>query len=363
MLFWFWNRRSYLSEGRIWLERALAAESALTRSAATKLLYEVAYLARAQGDFVGARELVEQSIVLWRTLDSEDKQELPLALALLGTLVREEGDPGTARSLAGEGVVISREQGNAWNLALSLISLGMAIRDQEDFNLAQSTIEESVGLWQELGDLWGLAESLHGLALVAYRRGDYKAAYSLTEEVLIIRRQLGDKHLIAYSIHNLGVFTLAQGNTDRARPFFEQDLVLFREVGDKSGIVLSLQYQGLFAHLQGDDVQARSFFEEGLVLARETGPIWISSNYLLWLADLAAERGQLERAVRLCSAAKTHLDKIASYWDAYENAHYERIMNLARVSLGEDAFALIQAEGRAMTLEQAVAYALEELDV
>jgi non-specific serine/threonine protein kinase len=363
VLFWFWKRRGHLSEGLVWLERALAAEPALTRSTRAKLLYEAANLTRAQGNFTGARKLVEQSIVLWRTLDCEDKQGLPLALALLANLLRDGGDPGTARFLAEEGVMLSREQGNAWNLALSLISLGMAIRDQEDYNLAQSTIEESIRIWQDLGDLWGLAEALHYLALVAYRRGDYEVAYSLTEEVLSIRRQLGDKHSIAYAIHNLGKFTLAQGNIDWARPFLEQGLVLFREIGDKSGIVHSLQYQALFARLQGDDVQAQSFLEEGLTLARETGPKWISSDYLLWIAYLAADRGQLQRAVRLCSAAKTHLDTVAAFWNTFEQAHYERIINLARASLGEDAFAPAQAEGRAMTLEQAVAYALEELDV
>ncbi|HSL42842.1 MAG TPA: tetratricopeptide repeat protein [Anaerolineales bacterium] len=362
-LFWFWNRRGYLSEGHVWLKRALAAAPALTRSARARLLYEAAYLDRAQGDFDGARKLVEQSIALWRTLDFEDKQGLPLALALLANLLRDGGDPRSARSLAEESVMLSREQGNAWNLALSLISLGMVLRDQEDYDLAQSSIEESVRIWRELGDLWGLAHALHYLALVAYRRGDYEVAYSLTEEVISIRRQFGDKHQIAYAIHNLGKFMLAQGNIDRARPFFDQSLVLFREVGDKSGFVLSLQYRGVFALLQGNDVQAQSFLEEGLKLAHETGPKWISSSYLLWLADVAADRGQLERAIRLCSAAKTHLDTVSSFLDAFEQAHYERIINLARFSLSENAFARVRAEGRAMTLEQAVAYAMEKLDV
>jgi len=358
-LFLFWCLHSYSSEGRIWLERALAAEPALTSAARARALHQVAYLARLQGDFTGARELVEQSILLWRMSDSEDKQGLPLALALLASLARDGGDPATARFLAEESVALAREQGNAWNLASSLISLGMAIRDQEDYDLAQSTITESVAIWQKLGDVWGLAEALHHLGLVAYRRGDYQAAYSLMEEVLSIRRQLGDKPGIAYSIHNLGIFTLAQGDIERARPFFEQDLALFREVGDKSGIVLSLQYQGLFARLQGDDVQAQSFLVEGLRLAHETGPVWTSSNYLLWLADLAAQRGQFQRAVRLCSAANTHLNAVASYWDAFERSHLERILTLARASLGEDAFTLAQTEGRAMTIEQAIARALE----
>lgn len=357
-LAWFWNRRSYLSEGRVWLTRALASgQEGIPLPVRAKALYGAACIASAQGDFAGARNLVEQSIVLWRTLDSHD---LPLALVLLGGLIRNEGDPAKARALMEESVSLFREQGDSWGLAWSLINLGMAVRDQEDYTLARSIIEESVALWREQGDPWGLAEALHYLGLVAYRRGDYEAAYSVMEEALIIRRRLGDKQTIAYSLHNLGVFALAQGDKNRARSFFEQDFALFQEVGDKSGLALSLQYQGLFVHLQGDNLLAQSFFEQGLTLAYETGPRWFSSNYLLWLAGVAADRGQLERAVRMCSAARAQLAASASFWDAFERAYYERIVSLARAALGEDGFTLAQTQGQALTLEQAIAYALEK---
>jgi tetratricopeptide (TPR) repeat protein len=363
LLFWFWYRHSYLIEGRDWLERALAATKAsIIPSIYAKALYEAAYFARAQGDFAGARRHLEQSIDSWRTLDLVGKRGLSLAQVLMGSLLRDEGEPDQARILTEKCVAFFREQGDVWNLAWSLMNLGMAIRDQDDYTLAWSTIQESAALWREQGDLWGLSEALHSLALVAYRRGDYEAAYSLTEEMLLINRRLVDKQKIAYSLHNLGVFSLVQGHIAEAKPYFDQDIALFREVGDRSGIVLSLQYQGVFAHLEGDDVQAQSILEQGLRLARDTGPTWISSNYLLWLADLAAEHGQFEQAVRLCSAAKTHLDSTASFWDAFERGYYERIMALASTSLGKDKFALVQAEGNALTMEQAIAYALTRQD-
>jgi predicted ATPase/DNA-binding SARP family transcriptional activator len=360
-LFWFWVLHSYLGEGRGWLEQALAAgEVSVPTSVRAQAFYGAAYLARVQGDFAGARRLVEQSIEMWRVLNPADKSGLAHALVLLGWLMRDEGDPATGRSIIEEGVALLREQGDAWGLAWSLTRLGLVIRDQEDYALARSIIEESVPTWRELGDVWGLAEALHNLGLVAYRRGDYEAAYSVMEEALSIRRRLGDKQQIAYSLHNLGVFTLAQGDPERAKSFFEQDLVRFREVGDKSGIVLALQYQGLYAQLQGDEAQAQSFFEEGLKLAQETGPRWVSSNYLLGLAGVAAGRDQLERAARLCGAATANLAASASFWDAFECSYYERTVALARAGLGEAAFALAEAEGQAMTLEQAVAYALQK---
>jgi hypothetical protein len=45
---------------------------------------------------------------------------------------------------------------------------------------------------------------------------------------------------------------------------------------------------------------------------------------------------------------------------ARERAGHDQAIASARAVLGEDAFAMARAEGQAMTLEQAVAYALEE---
>ncbi len=361
-LFWFWYYRCFFTEGRGWLERALTADGSGTPYARAKALYGAASLARAQGDFIAARKFVEQSILLWRTLGDAGKQGLAHSQVVLGNLYRDQGDPASARALIEESVAISREQKDGWGLASALTNLGMAIRDLEDCTLAGSIIEESVALWRKQGDLWGLAQALRCLGLVAYRNGDYGAAYSLTEESLIYCHRLGDKQNIAFSLHNLGVFTLAQGDVDRAKPFFGQDLVMFRDLGNKSGVALCLQYQGLLAHLNGDNTQAQSLLEEGLALALVTGPRWIGSNYLLWLSGIAVDRGKFERATRLCSAARAHLTLISSFWDAFECAWYDRILNLARASLGEDAFAMAQAEGEAMKIEQAIAYALDNRD-
>jgi tetratricopeptide (TPR) repeat protein len=255
-------------------------------------------------------------------------------------------------------VTFFREQGDTWNLARSLNSLGLVIRDQENYDLAWSTIEKSAVLWRQQGDMWGLAQSLHFLGLVAYRRGDYSEACAKMGEALEIRRRLEDKRSIAYSLHNLGVFTLAQGDLEHARLYFDQDLIMFRQLGDKSGVVIALQYQGLFAHLQGDDDQAMQIYRQGLILSRQTGPNWIYSNYLLWLADLSAKSSQYDRAVRLCSAARVNLTASASYWDQYESGYYARIMARARTELGDEAFMQEQAIGQAMTLDQAIEYAL-----
>ena len=66
------------------------------------------------------------------------------------------------------------------------------------------------------------------------------------------------------------------------------------------------------------------------------------------------------RAARLLGAATGQFEAIgAAMWPA-DRLEYERTVAAARAALSEEVFAAAWAEGRAMTLDQAIAYALEE---
>jgi hypothetical protein len=78
------------------------------------------------------------------------------------------------------------------------------------------------------------------------------------------------------------------------------------------------------------------------------------------LAGVAAANGQARRAVRLLGAADTQSEAAASYWNAAESLYIERTIADAVAQLGEAEFAVVRNESRAMTFEQAAAYALEE---
>jgi hypothetical protein len=78
------------------------------------------------------------------------------------------------------------------------------------------------------------------------------------------------------------------------------------------------------------------------------------------MAVAAAERGQFERAARLFGADQALRDATGSTMNVRWREVRERGLASARSALGEGPFAVIWAEGHAMTREQAIAYALEE---
>jgi hypothetical protein len=83
---------------------------------------------------------------------------------------------------------------------------------------------------------------------------------------------------------------------------------------------------------------------------------------LLGYAGLAAARGQPARAAQLVGAADGVLASINARWWPTEQFAYDFIAALIRPLLGEADWDAAYAEGRRMTMDQAVAYAQKETD-
>jgi predicted ATPase/DNA-binding SARP family transcriptional activator len=359
-LVWFWIRRAYLNEGRSWLEAALAhADASVPVPIQAQALDAAGQIAWFQGYFASACQLLEQSATLWRALGAEGQRGLAFALGGLVRAVRERGRPAAALLVAEESIALFRDQGERWGLADALIDQAMAFRELDDFGPAHATIAESIALWRELGDRWGLSRALHYAALIAYRQADYADAGALSEESLLIRRALGDKQAIAYSLFNLGRVAIHQSDYTRAKTLFDESMNLFRHIGDTGGIVRSLYYQALMAHLQGDNARAKTLFEQTLTLGREAGPKWVGAAGLLGLAGVAAAQGQAWRAARLCGAAEVAIAAASTFLETVERAYYDCLVATALGELGQQAFDEAHAQGHALTLEQAIAEALD----
>ncbi len=88
---------------------------------------------------------------------------------------------------------------------------------------------------------------------------------------------------------------------------------------------------------------------------------WALVYGLVGLAGVAARRGDIERVARLFGAAEA-LGEAASATPSFPPARalYEQDLASVRQELDTKRFAAAWAEGRAMTLEQAIAYALED---
>jgi ATP/maltotriose-dependent transcriptional regulator MalT len=352
-LWWYWNVRAHLSEGRKWLERALASSKGAAASVRAKALNATQLLAFSQNDLVWVQTAANESLKLCRALD--DKAGMAHALQMLGLVALEQSDYAAARSLIEESLALSRGLGDTWSIAYALADLSNPARIQGEYPRARALAQEALLLFRKLGDKRGIAYGLRRLAEVLFDEGDLTEARPLGEEGLTLFREVGDKEDVAYSLDLLGRIHLQQGNSAQASTCAQESLAMFRAIGSRRGSVQPLTLLARVAALQGDYVAAHALYEEGLAIAAEVHARGFLAYCLVGLGEVVAAEEQVAWAVRLWAAAETLYKTIATSLPPVERTAYERLMAAARAQLGEETFATAWAQGRTMTPEQALA--------
>jgi len=214
----------------------------------------------------------------------------------------------------------ARREGNRSDVAWTLVSLAEVTVEDEDLDAAWTFCVEARQILEELAEPVGIAHTLEWMAGVALEREDRRAARPLLEERLAICRKLGDPALLVHALGGMG--------------HLERDA--------------------------GDYGRARAFYQESLLLRRELGSLFALAQSLEDLTVLAGRQRETERAIRLLGAAEAFCDTLGARPPVAIAAEYERTVTEGRAALGEAVFAATWAEGRTMSLEQAIQYALEE---
>jgi predicted ATPase/class 3 adenylate cyclase len=318
-LWWFWSLRGYYSEGMRWLEEALAMDGRVSPEVRAMALAGTGALASEQGDLDRAKEAYEEGLEL---LEHEGREAREAKLLLLGLL-------------------------------------GWVAWDREELGQAGELFEEGLELSRELSDTWWIATSLSNLALVPQSRGDYERATELYEKSMDLFREQGDKQGLAYCLNNLAMLVYSQGDLGRATQLTEEGVALLRELGDRGGVALALCNLGWIALLQDDLGRAADLYRESLSLSWDAGLNPIVQSALEGFACLAGAKGDVERAARLWGAAQALQEAKGIPRDTDFLAEADARISAVRSRREEEAWEEAWRNGRAMTLEEAVSYALE----
>jgi len=310
--FWFW--RGHLSEGRRWLEQALAARQNVNSPARAKALGCAGFLASNQGDFARAEALCEEGLRLAQRLNDPPGQAL--ALMGLGHAASWGRDPARARPMFEQSLALYRALGDEWGTATTLTYLGNIAFFAADYGRARPLLEEASALFRKSGQAWGIAVTLYclGLALLSQHQGDPTAHAHLQESHDILKR-----------------------------------------LGDLRGLIRVAVGLGRFALDKDDFARARAHWHEGLSLAQEVGDQWATAHCLDGFAGLFTLEHQPDLAARLFGAADSLREHIGAGLLPAFQAWRERELPLARSALGNLAFEAAFAEGRRLTLDQTLA--------
>jgi predicted ATPase/transcriptional regulator with XRE-family HTH domain len=360
-LWWLWLVRNYFSEARGWFDKVRVSpditdypiDYAMALNGMSRIVWH-------QDEYLTARSLAEESQRICQSLGNEGEMGLAGALSALGMAVFW-GDFDVARAEAcfKQALAIYQAYDARWEWALSLFRLGVVARHRKDNERSRLFLEESLASFRNLGDAFGLGRAYMEIGRLNFDQGDYQQARKMFEQALVTDRQLRYQFGVTGVLLDLGKLCRVQGDYDQAEVLIEESLSNWREhnFGDDN---ISPFYLGCIMLYRGDYGKARACYIEYLKISQRHDLQVNIGEGLIGLAAATAGVHQYERAALLAGAGQGVSDTVEYKMPPHDRIEIDPLLQIAREQLGEESFEALAAEGRTMTMKQAVTYALEE---
>lgn len=320
----FWTLRDYNSEAVTWCETILArAESFPELAAGRAELYDVLGVAAVfMGNHKLGRAAAESGLRL--AAQGTDKAVIVHLQSLVILSGLYLGDIPTVERAIQVAEALAREMGYVEELAMILVLKGqMRFFVSGDIAQAKATLAEAESLVSEPGSKWGTSAFIFGFARLTGQLGDIEKARALFKQSADAAQKMGNMRLV-YSCHSeLAHILRRHGEIDEALGLYVEVLPRWKELGHRAAVAHELEC----------------------------------------IAFILAQKGKPESAVTLLGAAQALRELIDSSMTLPERAEYDKVVSALRADVAENKFKLRWNSGREMSMEQAVEYALDSVDL
>ncbi|QTJ68598.1 protein kinase [Rhodococcus sp. ZPP] len=231
-LFQFWLSRGLLSEGRHWLDRALAHGAGPSTTARIEALYADSVLADVQGDLTAGGLLVEEAQAL------DEQLADPVVHARIahadGLLALYSGDIPRACARLEEALEVFGARRNLSDQVWILLMLGLAYELQGDAPRAIACHERVLDTTEAHGESVFRSYSLWAMGVAIFQQGDRGRAGQLLKQCLRLTRLLDEPLTAAVALETQAWIAADEGNTQRAAVLLAAAETLGRSVGSSS---------------------------------------------------------------------------------------------------------------------------------
>ncbi len=231
---------------------------------------------------------------------------------------------------------------------------------QGEYATTERLAEEALTLARTSGYVLGQIRALRALASVAMVQPDVLKARGLYTESLELSRQINNLEGISTGLNNVALTYGMQGDTATAGHLFEQTVALGKQMQDMRVQARALHFWAAVSYLVGDEPAAQVHVREALVLLQRIGDIWHTMLSLLIVAGIEGSQGRADRAARLLGAFEAWRTSIGVATIGPYQMAYDKALAAAHAQLDAAAFDAVWAEGQAMSLDDAITYALEQ---
>jgi predicted ATPase/class 3 adenylate cyclase len=230
-----------------------------------------------------------------------------------------------------------------------------------DYQAAAPLADEGLSTWRALGDAHGVAVALVRRGQIAFGMGDYQLAASLLIEARALFRGLGGESgpEVPTALW-LAEVAQAQDDLERAQQLYDEVLAEARARGDGHAVAHALRELARLRRMQSDPDQPLTLLRESAALLVPLKDVRCAHICLEDFAGVLSEHNRPTDAARLFGAAAALRELVGKPLTRAQIMTHDRDVATVKHQLDPASFIAAWAEGRAMTLEQAVAYALDE---
>ena len=178
-------------------------------------LSQQAALMHLEGNYVEAKKLLEESIVLSQTCG--DDWLTGYSLNDLGMITYLLGNTVEAQRLSRQSLALFRQIDDQRGIAFSLSNLGVFAYSSDDYGEAERLSRESLALWQANGHGWGMALTLTHLGTIARARGDFEASRANFHQAMHMALQIRARPAVVDALVELAALLISEGKQEQAR--------------------------------------------------------------------------------------------------------------------------------------------------
>ena len=325
----FWTAGGYSAEGFRWTQKALeqiekipAPESVSTEQrlvARAKALRGLTRLYLSLGDNVNAKRVAEESVALYR--QSQDRRGLAFALVILAYPLEFLGERVRAEILLQESNTIARAEGDVYVICRSLNILARVTIDlHHNDELAKRYVEEAYRLARDAGLRYQEAQSLEILGFLASDTKDFVEAGLYFKESARVYEEVGATFNVLLEKSNLAHLERRTGNHSSALEIYRETILAFRDIGQTGAVAHQLECFGF----------------------------------------IAIEQNHKERALQLLAAANALRKKADTPMRPEEQAYFDEHLEQLRDKMELSTFEMSWSKGHTLSMDHAIALALEE---
>jgi predicted ATPase/class 3 adenylate cyclase len=279
-------------------------------------------------------------------------------LAAAGHAESVWGSGARAYEYAERGVALARETDDLEAKADALAALSIAAVFSGHLGDAMKMHDELIDLAVRRGDFWTVTMVEAGAALGELGSGDLAAAERRLARATEAALRSGNPFAMAFAKLNSGRIAGWAGRLDEARPFFAQAEQLYREIGDRRFELVARSDLAHALRRGGALDEADAAYRQTIREWQHLGSRGAIANQLESFGFLAMAREDPRRAARLLGAAESLRERAGASMVGPERVEYDRHIGELRGALGTAELDPAWAAGRAMSMEEAIAFAV-----